>query len=88
MVQFRLPQNSRIGTGKTWPKHASDSLREFRVYRRDPEDGRKPRIDAYFVDTNDCGPMVLDGLIWIKNNVDLTLTFVVRVAKASAAPAP
>jgi succinate dehydrogenase / fumarate reductase, iron-sulfur subunit len=50
-------------------------LREFRVYRRDPEDGRKPRIDAYFVDTNDCGPMVLDGLIWIKNNVDLTLTF-------------
>jgi succinate dehydrogenase / fumarate reductase, iron-sulfur subunit len=75
MVQFRLPQNSRIGTGKTWPKHASDSLREFRVYRWDPEDGRKPRIDAYFVDTNDCGPMVLDGLIWIKNNVDLTLTF-------------
>jgi succinate dehydrogenase / fumarate reductase iron-sulfur subunit len=69
MVQFRLPQNSRIGTGKTWPKLASDSLREFRVYRWDPEDGRKPRIDAYFVDTNDCGPMVLDGLIWI------TLTF-------------
>ena len=24
---------------------------------------------------NDCGPMVLDGLIWIKNNVDPTLTF-------------
>jgi succinate dehydrogenase / fumarate reductase iron-sulfur subunit len=75
MVQFRLPPNSRIGTGKTWPKLASASLREFRVYRWDPEDGRKPRIDTYFVDTNDCGPMVLDGLIWIKNNVDSTLTF-------------
>jgi succinate dehydrogenase / fumarate reductase iron-sulfur subunit len=24
---------------------------------------------------NDCGPMVLDALLWIKNNVDPTLTF-------------
>ncbi len=31
--------------------------------------------DTYYVDTNDCGPMVLDALIWIKNNVDSTLTF-------------
>jgi succinate dehydrogenase / fumarate reductase iron-sulfur subunit len=32
-------------------------------------------MDTYFVDTNDCGPMILDGLIWIKNNIDSTLTF-------------
>ena len=28
---------------------------------------RNPRIDTYFVDRDDCGPMVLDALIWIKN---------------------
>ena len=34
-----------------------------------------PRLDTYWVDMKECGPMVLDGLIWIKNNVDPTLTF-------------
>ena len=24
-------------------------------------------IDTYYVDRDDCGPMVLDALIWIKN---------------------
>lgn len=37
------------------------SLREFRVYRWNPGDDRNPRLDTYFVDTADCGPMVLDG---------------------------
>ena len=23
MVQFTLPKNSRVGTGKTWPKHGN-----------------------------------------------------------------
>jgi hypothetical protein len=41
----------------------------------EPDDGRNPRLDTYFVDTTDCGPMVLDGLIWIKNNIDSALTF-------------
>jgi succinate dehydrogenase / fumarate reductase, iron-sulfur subunit len=50
-------------------------LREFRIYRWNPDDGGNPRIDTYFVDAEDCGPMVLDGLIWIKNNIDATLTF-------------
>jgi len=36
---------------------------------------REPRIDTYYVDTNDCGPMVLDALIWIKSKIDPTLTF-------------
>jgi succinate dehydrogenase / fumarate reductase iron-sulfur subunit len=76
MVQLTLPKNSRIATGKTWPRpNASKDLREFRVYRWDPEAGGNPRMDTYFVDTGDCGPMVLDALIWIKNKVDPTLTF-------------
>ena len=49
--------------------------REYRIYRYNPEDGKNPRIDTYFVDVEDCGPMVLDALIWIKNKIDPTLTF-------------
>jgi succinate dehydrogenase / fumarate reductase iron-sulfur subunit len=76
MVQFNLPRNSKISEGKAWPAPAgAQNLREYRIYRWDPEDGRNPRIDTYQVDTADCGPMVLDALIWIKNTIDPTLTF-------------
>ena len=76
MVQFTLPKNSKVGEGKTWPHPAkAKAEREFHVYRWNPDDGNNPRIDTYYVDTGDCGPMVLDALIWIKNNVDPTLTF-------------
>ena len=34
-----------------------------------------PHIDTYTVDMADCGPMVLDALIKIKNETDSTLTF-------------
>jgi succinate dehydrogenase / fumarate reductase iron-sulfur subunit len=76
MVALTLPKNSRITAGQTWPKPAGATrLREFRVYRWDPDAGSNPRMDTYFVDLDDCAPMVLDGLIWIKNKVDPTLTF-------------
>jgi succinate dehydrogenase / fumarate reductase iron-sulfur subunit len=76
MVQFTLPKNSKIKTGKVWPKpEGASSLREFRIYRWDPDGGENPRLDTYFVDTDDCGPMVLDAIIWIKNKIDPTLTF-------------
>ncbi len=74
MVELRLPKNSRPTQGKTWPKPDSASLREFRIYRYDPDTGANPRIDTYFVDPKSCGPMVLDALLWIKNTVDPTLT--------------
>jgi succinate dehydrogenase / fumarate reductase iron-sulfur subunit len=76
MAEFNLPQNSRLTEGKTWPKPAgSHKLTEFKVYRWDPDTGANPRTDIYYVDRDDCGPMVLDALIWIKNKVDPTLTF-------------
>ncbi len=75
MVEFLLPKNSRIKPGKTWPKpDGATNLREYRVYRYDPDTEANPRVDTYFVDLDDCGPMVLDGLLWIKNNIDPTLT--------------
>jgi len=76
MVEFALPKNSKIGTGKVWPKpKGATNLREFRVYRWNPDDGQNPRIDTYSVDMSECGPMILDAIIWIKNNIDPTLTF-------------
>ncbi|MGB8277116.1 MAG: succinate dehydrogenase iron-sulfur subunit [Methylovirgula sp.] len=76
MVEFALPKNSKIGKGKIWPKpEGAKSVREFRIYRWNPDDGGNPRVDAYTVDTSDCGPMVLDAIIWIKNRIDPTLTF-------------
>ena len=53
----------------------ASETREFKIYRWNPDDGKNPSTDTYFIDIHDCGPMVLDGLIWIKNNIDPTLTF-------------
>ena len=76
MPQFRLPENSRIRPGR---RHAAPAgaknVRTFRIYRFDPDSGENPRVDAYDVDMDACGPMVLDALIKIKNEVDATLTF-------------
>jgi succinate dehydrogenase / fumarate reductase, iron-sulfur subunit len=76
MVQFTLPANSRVKTGKTWPRQGEPkNLVEFKIYRWNPDDNQNPRLDTYFVDRSDCGPMVLDALIWIKSKIDPTLTF-------------
>ena len=76
MAEFALPKNSQMKPGKTWERPAgATSVREYRIYRFDPDTGENPRIDTFHVDTEDCGPMVLDALIWIKNKVDPTLTF-------------
>lgn len=75
MVELSLPKNSVVGKGRTWPKPAdAKNVREFGIYRWSPDDDENPRIDTFYVDTDDCGPMVLDALLWIKNNVDSTLT--------------
>ncbi len=75
MVEFALPKNSKIREGKTWPKpEGATNLREYRIYRWNPDDGENPSVDTYFVDMDDCGPMVLDALLWIKNKIDPTLT--------------
>ncbi|NXD71110.1 SDHB dehydrogenase, partial [Eolophus roseicapillus] len=55
---------------------ASPRLKKFAIYRWDPDKpGDKPRMQTYEVDLNKCGPMVLDALIKIKNEIDSTLTF-------------
>ena len=76
MVEFALPANSKIGEGQTHPKpEGAGNTRVFKIYRWNPDDGENPRVDTYEIDMDDCGPMVLDALIKLKNEVDATLTF-------------
>ena len=75
MVQLTLPKNSTMSEGKVWDKtEGAKNTRTLRVYRWNPDDGKNPQIDTYHVDLDDCGPMVLDALLWIKNTVDSSLT--------------
>ncbi len=76
MAEFRLPKNSRIQKGKHFAAaNGSSNTKTFAVYRWDPSTGDNPRVDTYEVDMDSCGPMVLDALIKIKNEIDPTLTF-------------
>lgn len=55
---------------------AAPRIKTFSIYRWNPDKpGEKPRMQDYKVDLNECGPMVLDALIKIKNEQDPTLTF-------------
>jgi succinate dehydrogenase / fumarate reductase iron-sulfur subunit len=61
MVQLRLLANSRIRTGKNWPKSdRATRTKTFKVYRWNPDDEQGPAHGHL------CGRMVLDALIKIK----------------------
>lgn len=51
-------------------------IKTFHIYRWSPDTPtEKPKMQTYTLDMNKTGPMVLDALIRIKNEVDPTLTF-------------
>lgn len=76
MAQLSLPKDSRPTEGRHFaaPSDATN-VKTFRVYRYDPDSDERPRVDRYEVDLDRCGPMVLDAVIKIKNEIDATLTF-------------
>ncbi|MEM7197548.1 MAG: succinate dehydrogenase iron-sulfur subunit, partial [Pseudomonadota bacterium] len=76
MAQISLPANSRVQSGIEWdgPTDAAHT-RKVNIYRWNPDDDANPRLDSYVLDIDSCGPMVLDALIKIKNEIDQTLTF-------------
>ncbi|MDA8231812.1 MAG: succinate dehydrogenase iron-sulfur subunit [Magnetospirillum sp.] len=76
MVEFALPANSRVQPGTFHPAPSgATNVKRFKIYRYDPDAEGNPRLDTYEVDLDTCGPMVLDALIKIKNEMDSTLTF-------------
>jgi len=48
---------------------------KFSIYRYDPDQAAKPFMQEYTIDLKQCGPMILDALIVIKDEMDPTLTF-------------
>lgn len=50
-------------------------IKTFKIYRWTPDSNAAPHMQSYSVDMNECGPMILDALIKIKNEQDPTLTF-------------
>ncbi len=76
MVQIRLAKQDQVKKG-TEHKAAttSSSIKKFQIYRWNPENSSNPQLDTFEVDLKECGPMVLDALIKIKNEIDSTLTF-------------
>lgn len=78
MVKFRLPKNSVVEKGRTVSIETDTTLatlRTFHIYRWHPDNGKNPRMDSFTIDIKKSGPMVLDALLYIKNNIDTTLTF-------------
>ena len=76
MAEFTLPANSKIEPGQSISitGHTAHS-KIFKIYRWNPDDDQNPHLDSFEVDLNAFGPMVLDALIYIKEQVDGTLTF-------------
>ncbi|KAG6391851.1 hypothetical protein SASPL_149612 [Salvia splendens] len=80
----RVPALSPAARAVIYREHASDAAAEakssstpktFQIYRWNPDSPQKPDLQSYEIDLKECGPMVLDALIKIKNEVDPTLTF-------------
>ena len=76
MAELTLPANSKVRPGTKHPGSANPKKpKTFKIYRWSPEDNANPRLDEYEIDLAACGPMVLDAIIHIKNDIDSTLTF-------------
>jgi succinate dehydrogenase / fumarate reductase, iron-sulfur subunit len=78
MAEFTLPANSRYNDAPGQLFKAQNSAARVKtlvIYRFDPHAEQKPRLDRYEIDLDQCGPMVLDALLKIKNELDPTLTF-------------
>lgn len=76
MVEFSLPKSSRVKPGKSYPApEGASNVKRFEIYRWDPDSGENPRLDLFEIGLDQCGPMVLDAVIKIKNEIDTTLAF-------------
>lgn len=76
MAEFTLPRHSKVKDGISYPApEGAKNTRVFTIYRWSPDDAENPRRDTFEIDMDDCGPMVLDALTYIKDKIDPSLTF-------------
>ncbi|KAK2197190.1 bifunctional Succinate dehydogenase-fumarate reductase N-terminal/4Fe-4S ferredoxin-type [Babesia duncani] len=55
--------------------HFGPQMVDFSIFRFSPGSKSRPRMETHKLDISTCGPMVLDALIKIKNEIDPTLSF-------------
>ena len=77
MSDTQIPvSEKKTGTIKADSPTPEARIKTFHIYRWNPDEPtKKPKMQSYTLDLNKTGPMVLDALIRIKNEVDPTLTF-------------
>ena len=76
MVEIRLPQNSKVLKGNRFELSRNvPNKKVLEIYRYDPDSTGNPRKDYFEINIDECGPMVLDALIYIKSKIDSSLTF-------------
>src|SRR5246127_3472121 len=76
MSEFTLPANSKVGKGKDWaPAKPARNEKSFQVYRWNPGKQANPTMDTFHIDRDECGPMVLDALVKINDQIDPSLSF-------------
>ena len=68
---FSLPKNSKIVKGKTFGTKKNLVLN---IYRWNRDNGKNPSINTYHLNKSKMGPMLLDAIMYIKNNVCLLYT--------------
>jgi len=73
----RLPtsRSAHASASASASPSSSPQIKHFKIYRWNPDTTEQPRVQTYEINMNECGPMILDALIKIKNEIDPTLTF-------------
>jgi succinate dehydrogenase / fumarate reductase iron-sulfur subunit len=74
MVEFTLPKNSKLKKSSPVAPKGS-AFQRVEVYRWSQESGENPHIDTFDIPEEECGSMVLDALLKIKNDLDSSLAF-------------
>jgi hypothetical protein len=73
------PEINVVKRAKDYDQNLTDeqkkSMKKFTIFRYEPEDTEGKHYITYHVDLKECGPMVLDALIKIKDEIDPTLSF-------------
>lgn len=73
--QFQVMSPGRLlnSQSRNFAAAASAQMQTFRVYRYDPESGEKPQMVNYDINLKQCGPMILDAILVIKDEIDSSL---------------
>ena len=75
MTRISLPKNSKFVKGDYYKSENNNNVKKIKIYRWNPDTKSNPKIDTFEINLDQCGQMVLDALILIKDQVDPTLTF-------------